>query len=518
MALDDAALRQSISDPKHKGFVGEVFGRYEILSHLAKGGMGAVYRARHKELGQMVALKLLLRDDPSSEAVGRFKREAKVLASIKHPHIVGISDLGEDAGVNYIAMELIDGRNLHQIVRAPGGELPEFEWTAEVISHVARALAHCHEQGVIHRDVKPHNIIVEHGTGRAVLTDFGLVKRDPNKQLSGGGGGDASQVQSQAGALLGTPSFMSPEQFEPDGDFGAVEARTDVWGLGATLFFLLTGRPPFQGTNVVDLYHAVTTRPVPRATTLRASVPAALDELCARMLTKEVARRPTMAEVVLELEKLEGSLSRATSSRGLRHTAVLLLLLTVAVAVDVAWLHPARGQRIARLFTPQQQLILDAEPEPQPVDTAPAEPSAFEATALRAGAGELDAMVKLGLMLKAGRGCTPDPARAFEWFVKAGEGGDEAGMFWAGYCLARGVGAAKDEAKAREWFKRCAAEAHPIGMYWLGTFLAEGKGGPADPSGARDWFVKARDLGDAELKRKAIEQLSALRLAHPELQ
>ncbi len=511
--LDDAALKQSLSDPKHKGFVGETFGRYEILSHLAKGGMGAVYRARHKELGQMVALKLLLRDDPGSEAVGRFKREAKVLASIKHPHIVGISDLGEEAGVNYLAMELIDGRNLYQIVRAPGGELPEFEWTAEVASHTARALAHCHEQGVIHRDVKPHNIIVEHGTGRAVLTDFGLVKRS-----SGAGGSDISQVQSQVGTLLGTPSFMSPEQFEPDGDFGAVEPRTDVWGLGATLFFLLTGRPPFQGANVVDLYHGVTTQPVPRASELRASVPEAIDALCARMLTKEVAKRPTMAEVVLELEKLQGGLTRATSRRGLRHTAVLLLLIIVAVGVDVAWLHPARGQRIARLFTPREQLILDPEPEPQPVDTTPPEPSAFEATALRAGQGELDAMVKLGLMLKAGSGCTPDPAKAFEWFVKAAEGGEEAGMFWAGYSLAKGVGVAKDDVKAREWFKRCAGEAHPIGMYWLGTFLAAGRGGPADPSGARDWFVKARDLGDAELKKKAIEQLSALRQAHPELQ
>src|SRR5207237_7056780 len=114
-------------------------------SQISKGGVGVVFRARHRELGQLVDLKVLLREDPSPEAVARFKREAKVLATIKHPHVVGISDLGEENGVPFLAMELIEGKNLHQIVRGPGGELPDFDLVASVCTHMAKALAYCHE-------------------------------------------------------------------------------------------------------------------------------------------------------------------------------------------------------------------------------------------------------------------------------------------------------------------------------------------------------------------------------------
>lgn len=518
--LDESALARALRE-KDGGLVGQQFARYDLLGLINKGGMGAVFRARHRELGQPVALKLLLREDPSAEAVARFKREAKVLAQIKHPNVVGISDLGEENGVNFIAMELIEGRNLHQLVRAPGGELPESDLVVEVAAQMARALAHCHEQGVIHRDVKPHNIILEHGTGRAVLTDFGLVKRDPGKAL---GESDAASAASQAGAVLGTPSFMAPEQFEPDGPFGSVEPRTDVWGLGATLFFLLTGRPPFQEQQLVDLYHAVTTKEVPRASALRPSIPAALDELCARCLKKQVGERPTMAELLLELEPLEGGVHRAAAQRGLRHTAVIVLLLVIAVGLDIAWLHPARGQRLLRLFRPQAgaPLVLPDEPEAEPAVAAPAAPSAgaksaFDDLVGRAAAGEVDAMLRLGLAFKDGQGVARDPAKAYAWFVKAAEGGEPGAMFWTGYCLARGVGVKKDEAAARGWLARAAAEAHTTAMYWLGTFMAEGKGGPVDAPGARDWFVKARDLGEPELKKKALEQLVKLRQAHPEL-
>src|SRR5207237_4605708 len=112
-----------------------------------------------------------------------------------------------------------------------------------------------------------------------------------------GGSTDGRPQGGTAGSLLGTPSFMTPEQFEPDGPFGAIEPRTDVWGLGATLFFLLTGRPPFQASNVIDLYHAATTQPVPRASSVRSGIPAALDDLCAACLTKPAGERPTMAEL-----------------------------------------------------------------------------------------------------------------------------------------------------------------------------------------------------------------------------
>lgn len=509
--LDHGALERGLTDPKHGGFVGQDFGRYEILATISKGGVGAVFRARHKELGQLVALKLLLREDPSPEAIGRFRREAQVLAKIKHPNVVGISDLGEENGVPFLVMELIDGRNLYQAVRGPGGEVQDFEWIVDVMTDVARALAYCHEQGVIHRDVKPHNIIVEHGTGRAVLTDFGLVKRDPSKAL---GAADGQSQLSHAGTLLGTPSFMAPEQFEPDGPFGSVETRTDVWGFGATLFFMLTGRPPFTASNVVDLYHQVTTQPVPSPGSIRASVPVVLDEVVAACLKKNVAERPTMAELIPRLEALQGKLSRASSRRGLRHTLVIVLGLMGLLGLDVLWLHPHRGTRLARLAIASG----DAAGEPGPAQVpVPAGEETFDAVAVRASRGEVDAMVRLGVMLKDGVGVERDPAKALEWFRKAADMGDPTAMFWLGVCADRGVGAARDLAEARRRFEAAAREGHHKAMLWLGTYLAEGKGGPADPAAARDWFVKARDLGPQELKARAIEELVKLRQAHPEL-
>ncbi len=510
--LDEGALKRGLTDPKHGGFVGQDFGRYEILATISKGGVGAVFRARHKELGQLVALKLLLREDPSPEAVGRFRREAQVLARIKHENVVGISDLGEENGVPFLIMELIDGRNLYQAVRGPGGEVQDFEWVVDVMTDVARALAHVHEQGVIHRDVKPHNIIVEHGTGRAVLTDFGLVKRDPSKL--GAASADGQSQLSHAGTLLGTPSFMAPEQFEPDGPFGAVETRTDVWGFGATLFFMLTGRPPFTATNVVDLYHQVTTQPVPSPGSIRASVPVVLDEVVAACLKKNVAERPTMSELIPRLEALQGRLSRASSRRGLRHTLVIVLGLTALLGADVLWLHPRRGTRLARLAIAAPPEGAGETPAQAPV---PAGEETFDAVAVRASRGEVDAMLRLGVMLKDGLGTPRDPVRAVEWFRKAADSGDVTAMFWLGVCADRGLGGARDPQEARRRFEAAAREGHAKAMLWLGSYLAEGKGGPADPVAARDWFVKARDLGDAALKGRALEELTKLRRAHPEL-
>jgi serine/threonine protein kinase len=511
MAVDEGALKQSLSDPKHAGFVGQDFGRYEILATISKGGVGAVFRARHKELGALVALKLLLHEDPGPEAVGRFRREAQVLAKIKHPNVVGISDLGEENGCPFLVMELIEGKNLYQMVRGPGGELPDFDDVVEIMQNVARALAHTHELGVIHRDVKPHNVIVEAGTGRAVLTDFGLVKRDPSKF---GASTDGASHLSHAGTLLGTPSFMSPEQFEPDGPFGAVEARTDVWGFGATMFFLLTGRPPFTAANIVDLYHAVTKQQVPTAGSLRPTVPVLLDELCSACLSKNVADRPTMAELIPRLEALHGKLSRASSRRGLRHTLVIVLVLVGLLGLDVLWLNPQRGRRLTRLMITGGEEATPTEAEPVATSGALA---ALEDVAVRASRGEVDAMVSLGLMLKNGQGTARDPVKALEWFHKAADAGDPAAMFWVGVCADRGIGAPADPALARRSFERAAREGHPKAMLWLGSYLADGKGGPAEPSQARDWFVKARDLGEGDLKSRALDELMKLRRAHPEL-
>jgi len=159
MALDKQALKQGLKDPS-QAFVGQVFNRYEILAVIGKGGAGAVFRAKHQQLGQLVALKLLMADDPSPEAVARFQREGRVLAQLKHDNVVGISDLGEENGIPFLVMELVEGDDLQQLVRGKGGKPLDFGDAVDVTLAIAKALKYCHEAGAFHRDVKPNNILV----------------------------------------------------------------------------------------------------------------------------------------------------------------------------------------------------------------------------------------------------------------------------------------------------------------------------------------------------------------------
>ncbi|MCW8138397.1 MAG: serine/threonine protein kinase [Planctomycetota bacterium] len=203
---------------------GRRFGAYALLAELARGGQGAVYRARHAALGTEVALKVLLEPGDAGLAQ-RFRQGAQVLARLRHPHLPLVTDLGVEGGRPYMAMELIAGDDLATLVRRGGP--PPFEWSAGVLATVARTLAHCHAQGVIHRDLKPSNILVT-ADGGVKLLDFGLAKLR-------GYTADAAQD------VFGTPSFMPPEQAL--GLTKKVDAQSDVWSLGATLFHALSGQP-----------------------------------------------------------------------------------------------------------------------------------------------------------------------------------------------------------------------------------------------------------------------------------
>lgn len=217
---------------------------YELQDELGRGGMGVVYRARQKSLNRIVALKMILRRDLASQAdVARFRAEAESAARLEHPHIVKVFEVGEHNEQPFFSMQFIDGSTLAS--RLANGPLPA-KVAAELLLPVCRAIADAHRCGVLHRDLKPSNILIDEN-GHPYVTDFGLAKR-----LTSSGDESSSGVASltQSGAILGTPSYMAPEQAA--GQRGEIGIATDVYALGAILYAMLTGRPPFQAASPVD--------------------------------------------------------------------------------------------------------------------------------------------------------------------------------------------------------------------------------------------------------------------------
>jgi hypothetical protein len=227
------------------------FGDYELIEEIGRGGMGVVYRAVQKSLGRTVAIKMLLRRDLASPAdLSRFRSEAEAAARLDHPGIVSIFEVGEFDGHPFYSMQLVEGTTLAK--RLLQGPLPARE-AAALLAKVADAVQVAHTRGVLHRDLKPSNILIDAG-GEPHVSDFGLAKRL-----------EADESVTHTGAILGTPCYMSPEQAA--GSRGDVGPTSDVWSLGAILYQMLTGRPPFQASSPMDTLLAVleSDPPVPRS-------------------------------------------------------------------------------------------------------------------------------------------------------------------------------------------------------------------------------------------------------------
>jgi tetratricopeptide (TPR) repeat protein len=260
------------------------FGSYELLEEIGRGGMGVVYRARQPALDRVVALKLLLGGTYSSEAMlRRFQIEAAAAAALRHPGIVAIHDYGECDGQPYYTMELMDGRNLAQV---SAGNPLEPRRTAQYLRDIADAVRYAHEHSILHRDLKPSNILIDH-TDRARVADFGMAKRL-----------DLDSGVTLTGQLVGSPNYAAPEQVS--GREQEVGVGTDVYALGALLYHLLTGRPPFLAATLGEtlrLLHG--TEPVaPRE--LVPGVPPDLETICLKCLAKEPARRYASAAALVE--------------------------------------------------------------------------------------------------------------------------------------------------------------------------------------------------------------------------
>ncbi len=277
---------------------GNSFGKYELLGELARGGMGVVYRARQHGLDRLVALKMIL-GAGDHEAAQRFLQEARAAAALDHPNVVPIYDTGEIDGKPYFTMALIDGPNLRGYADGRGTlPIPE---VVSLFAQVVEGVAHAHKHGIVHRDLKPANVLMDKD-GRPRVTDFGLAKR---------ASGDTQLTAT--GQVVGTPQYMAPEQARDSKDVGP---PADVYSLGAILYFLLAGRPPFHGESFTDLLIKVVTDAPTPPRQLRADVPADLEELCLRCLAKAPGARFANAdELGAALVPLLAQYPTSTASR-----------------------------------------------------------------------------------------------------------------------------------------------------------------------------------------------------------
>src|SRR5271167_4902634 len=262
-------------------------GRYRVLSRLGSGGMAEVYLAEDQLLGRQVAVKVLHHHfAEDQEFVERFRREASSAAALSHPNIVAIFDRGEWNGTYYIAMEYVAGRSLKTIVREQGALDPAA--AIDIVVQILRGARFAHRRGVVHRDLKPHNVIVDE-EGRARVTDFGIARA---------GASDMTLT----GSIMGTAQYLSPEQAQGQ----AVSAASDLYSVGVILYELLTGVVPFEGETAVAIaFKQVSAEPLPPSA-LNPALPATLDAIVLRALAKDPAHRYTDAEefiAVLQRER-----------------------------------------------------------------------------------------------------------------------------------------------------------------------------------------------------------------------
>ena len=270
--------------------------------------MGVVFKARHRRLGRIVALKIL---PPSlardTDLLLRFRREVDVAARLSHPNIVSVLDADEDRGVQFMTMEYIEGNDLDRLVR-DGGVLP-VDQALDCVIQAARGLEAAHAQGIVHRDIKPGNLMLD-GSGQVRVLDLGLARL---VEASNPFGETASGPLTKSGTYMGTVDFMAPEQGI---DSRRVDHRADIYSLGCTLCYLLTGRAPFDGATVLARLMAHQDRAPASLLAARPDVPRAIDAVYQKMMAKKPADRPaSMSEVVALLEACRSSAGKADEAR-----------------------------------------------------------------------------------------------------------------------------------------------------------------------------------------------------------
>ncbi len=313
-------------------------GRYELFEEAGRGGTGIVYRARQEGLNRIVAVKLIRSADASDSERSRFRAEAESAAKLQHPNIVQVHDVGEQDGSEFLSMEFVEGGSLEKRLERETLSIRE---AAELIATLAHAIHFAHERGIVHRDLKPGNILLAGDVPK--IADFGLAKR----MIAGSG------VQTQSGAVLGTPCYMSPEQ--AGGKTRDVGPATDVYALGAILYELLAGRPPFLSDTPLATMDLIRHREPERPSAIASKVPPDLETICLKCLAKDPARRYASAlELAEDLERfLDHQPIRARRSGPFerawrwarRRPAISGLAATLLIVTIVGGLVVARQQR-----------------------------------------------------------------------------------------------------------------------------------------------------------------------------
>jgi tetratricopeptide (TPR) repeat protein/tRNA A-37 threonylcarbamoyl transferase component Bud32 len=344
--VNTAPGRAAGAAPGPDGAVPRRFGGYDLLEVLGRGGMGVVFKARQRGLARLVALKMILAGRDAGEAeLARFKTEAEAAARLQHPNIVQIHEVGAHHGRAYLALEFCPGGGLDR--KLSGTPLPPGE-AARLVETLGRAVHAAHQAGVVHRDLKPANVLLA-ADGTPKVSDFGLAK-----MLDEAG-------QTASGAVMGTPSYMAPEQagYRPGAPAAGVGPAADVYALGAILYECLTGRPPFRAPTALEtLLQVQTDEPVPPRQ-LQPRTPRDLETICLKCLHKEPAKRYATAEALAEdlerwlggepvVARPAGRLERLGKWARRRPAVAALLAVTAAAALAVAGVVVASNIRLQR--------------------------------------------------------------------------------------------------------------------------------------------------------------------------
>lgn len=282
-------------------------GQYEVLDCIGGGGMGAVYKARHRLMKRIVAIKMLNRDNDGSATVNlRFKREVEILSGLQHPNIVAAHDASECEAGPFLVMEYVSGSDLKLIVEKDGA-MPIFQ-AVDCVLQVARGLEYAHGRGVIHRDIKPANLLRDGQTGTIKIADLGLARgaREVSEQSP------LATTLTATGNIIGTALYMAPEH--ADGS-RKIDHRSDIYSLGCTLYFLLTGESPYLGSSIMNTILLHRTEPIPSLRDRRGAVPRSLDHVYQTMMAKSPGDRyQSMTDVLRALQECQADVANAVES------------------------------------------------------------------------------------------------------------------------------------------------------------------------------------------------------------
>ncbi len=519
-------------------------GRYLIRGELGRGAMGVVYDAIDPMIGRSVAVKVIQVKALTSPGEAGFMRErlfreARSAGQLFHPGIVVIFDVGQDGDSAFIAMERVDGPSLQQILSS--GLLDTRE-ALRILRETAAALDYAHRHDIVHRDVKPSNIML-HSDSRVKMTDFGTAKI-----MSG-------QQSTIEGVVMGTPIYMSPEQIEAR----PVDGRSDQFSLAVLAYELLTGKRAFEADSMAGLAHLIVYGARPSARSANPALPSGLDEVFQRGLSRAPdARFASCVEFVAALQapfpaesvtKGTTSTNPATVQRAERRavswlgywgglgvvvTLVLALLfyrnfashakaigvktglpapIPAAAAPPMMRQVPAPGAKerapvsaevkpkMVPALTRARQLYADAIAKRRVGRLQDAEALFRQAAEL----GDGSAMAELGESYRSGEGVPQDQSEALRWFHRAADAGSSSGMVALGAMYLLGDGIEASDEDAAQWFQKAAARKNAAGMYDLATMYESGRGVSKDPNKARQLYKESAELGNSEAVKRLAE-------------